>query len=102
MRIRSSPRNGGSARCPLPNTTCAAPCRKIDPPMVMMINEAWLALRARSMASFSSSRPASADSNTASATASGSGAPAETSITEATPPIMMNSPWAKLITPLVL
>ena len=29
------------------------------------------------------------------------GAPAETSITEATPPIMMNSPWAKLITPII-
>ena len=70
--------------------------------MVIMMSDTTSALPAGSMASFSSSSPTSAAISTARTIARGSGTPAEVSITADTPPIMMNSPWAKLITPLAL
>ena len=75
---------------------------KSDAPMVMMMSVTTSALRAGSIANFSTSRPARPAMPTASRMANGSGMPAVTSTAADIPPNMMNSPCAKLITPLAL
>ena len=68
----------------------------------MMISVTVSAWRAGSIASFSSSRPTATAARIASGTAAASGSPAPTSVTALMPPIITNSPCAKLITPLAL
>ncbi len=97
-----SPEKAGSACVPLPSFTCTSPRMNSEAPMVMMISVTTSAFFAGSMASFSTSRPPSAAAATAMAMASGSGMPCELINAAAMPPSMMNSPWAKLITPLAL
>ena len=70
--------------------------------MVMMISVTVSALRAGSIASFSSSSPTTTAASTASGTAAASGRPAPTRVTALMPPIITNSPCAKLIAPLAL
>ncbi len=70
--------------------------------MVMMMSETTEAPRACSTASFSSATPAATAARMATAAASASGTPSPTSMAVVRPPIMTNSPWAKLITWLTL
>ena len=70
--------------------------------MVMMISVTVSAWRAGSMASFSSSSPTMTAASTASGTAASSGSPAPTSVTALMPPIITNSPCAKLMARLAL
>jgi hypothetical protein len=78
--------------------TWAAPRRKIEAPIVMMIRVTTEAPRAVSTANLSSAMPTRVAATIASPIATGMGSPAATSETVAMPPIMTNSPWAKLIT----
>jgi hypothetical protein len=70
--------------------------------MVMMISVTTGAPRAGSTASFSSASPTSVAPPTAASAASGSGSPASTNAAAAMPPIITNSPCAKLMTWLAL
>ncbi len=70
--------------------------------MVMMISVTVPAWRAGSMASFSMISATSTDASTASGSASHSGRPSASSVTALMPPIITNSPCAKLIAPLAL
>jgi len=80
------------------NTTCAAPRRKIEAPMVIMIRATALAPRAGSMAQRWSASPIAAVRTTARSAASGIGTPAAVRNTVDMPPSITNSPWAKLMT----
>ena len=100
--IGVSPVNGLSACRFLSHTSIASPRRKIDAPIVMMISVTTEAPRAGSTANFSSARPTSAAATIASGIASRYGNPLAVSDTVAMPPIITNSPWAKLITWLAL
>ena len=70
--------------------------------MVMMISVTVPAWRAGSMASFSMSSATTTDASTASGSATSSGRPSASSVTALMPPIITNSPCAKLIAPLAL
>ena len=102
IEIGVSPDSAGNGWMRLSQTSCARPRRKIDAPMVMMIRVTTSALRAWPTASRSSSRPTTPETATAPRIATGIGAPAATSETALMPPIITNSPWAKLITRLAL
>ena len=67
--------------------------------MVMMTRVVTSASRAGAMASVATMKPISAVAATAPTTASGNGAPSEARNAAIMPPSMMNSPWAKLMTP---
>ena len=67
--------------------------------MVMMMRVVTSAPRAGSIASLATTRPIATTAATAPTTASARGAPAATRTAAIMPPSMMNSPWAKLITP---
>ncbi len=82
----------------LSQTTCARPRRKIDAPIVMMISVTTSALRARPTASHSSSSPTTPVAATAPRRAIGIGSPEPMNDTALMPPIITNSPWAKLMT----
>ena len=98
--IGLSPEKGASARLLLPSVTSTPPRKTIETPIVMMMRVVTSASRAGSIAS---SWPRGGRSARRSAiaptTASASGRPAEASDAAIMPPSMMNSPWAKLITP---
>ena len=100
--IGVSPENGCSACRFLSQTSVARPRSRIEAPMVMMISVTTEAPRAGSTANFSSARPTAAAASTATGIASGSGSPASASDTVAMPPIITNSPCAKLMTWLAL
>ena len=68
-------------------TSCAIPRRKIEAPMVMMINVTTLARGARAIANFSSNRPTMAAITTAPTIATAIGMPMATSDTALMPPI---------------
>ena len=104
--IGSAPVNAGSGCTRLSHSTCASPRRNSATPMVMMISVTTSARPVRcagSMASFSTTRPTDAGhrhrqrhrGRTAAARA-------PTSDTAAMPPIITNSPCAKLIAWLAL
>ena len=78
------------------------PRKKMEAPMVMMIKVTTGASRACSTASFSSAKPATTAAAIAIAAAMGTGTPPWASIAVVSPPIMTNSPWAKLMTWLAL
>ena len=78
------------------------PRRKIEAPIVMMIRVTTEASRAGRTPKRSIARPTATASAIAASAASGSGTPAAARNTVAMPPIMTNSPWAKLITWLAL
>ena len=102
IRIGRSPEKGGSEWKFLSNRTPAMPRRKIEAPMVMMIRVTTEASRAGRTPKRSIARPTATASAIAASAASGSGTPAAATNTVAMPPIMTNSPWAKLITWLAL
>ena len=102
MAMGRSPLNGGRLWKLRSQITWAAPRRKIEAPMVMIMSVTTEAPRAGSTANFSSAMPTMVAAATASRMASGMGRPSATSETVAMPPIMTNSPWAKLITWLAL
>ena len=70
--------------------------------MVMMISVTTDAPRAGSTANFSSARPTAAAASTAAGIATSTGNPAPASETVTMPPIITNSPCAKLMTWLAL
>ena len=70
--------------------------------MVMMMSVTTGASRAGSTASFSSANPTPTAASTERTTATGRGSPAEMKPAAAIPPIITNSPWAKLMTRLAL
>ncbi len=80
------------------NTTAATPRSRIEAPMVMMISVTGDAPLAGSIASRCSAMPTRTATASASRAASGSGMPAATAKKVTMPPIMTNSPCAKLIT----
>ena len=75
---------------------------KIEAPMVMMIRLTTSALPAGSTANFSIAMPTRPTTTTAMTIAGTTGTPPATRKTVDMPPSMMNSPCAKLITPLAL
>ena len=101
-RMGASPEKEASWWNSLPHTTSASPRRKMEAPMVMMMSVTTEALRALSMANLASSTPPSMAAAQPIRIASGSGRPAAVSVAALMPPIMMNSPWAKLMTVLAL
>ena len=86
----------------LSQTSCATPRRKIDAPIVMMISVTMSAFFARPTARRSSARPTIAAMPIAPRIATGMGTPVATRETALMPPIITNSPWAKLMTRLAL
>jgi hypothetical protein len=100
--IGCSPLKAGSEWIFLSQTSVARPRSRIEAPMVMMMRVTMPAPRAGSTASFSSARPTSVAAPMASSAAAGSGSPASISHTLAMPPIITNSPCAKLMTWLAL
>ena len=102
IRKGFSPEKAASACVPLPSNTCTRPRTTREAPMVMMMRGTTSARPAGSMANFSIKAPTAPATTIASTIASGSGKPRPVNATAAMPPSMMNSPWAKLITPLEL
>ena len=100
--IGASPEKAGMAWISLPISHSTRPRRKIEAPMVMMIKVVTLAFLARPTAHLSSATPTIITTTTAPGAASHRGRPAPISAAVDMPPIMMNSPWAKLITWLAL
>ena len=98
----ASPEKGLSAWIFLSHVSVARPRSRIEAPIVMMISVTTEAPRAGSTANFSSRRPSNAATATARTTATGRGRPESTSHTLLMPPIITNSPCAKLMTWLAL
>ena len=100
--IGCSLENPGRLCMPLPQTSWARPRRNSETPMVMMISVTVPAWRAGSIASFSTTSATSTAAATASGSATPRGSPAAHRVAALMPPIITNSPWAKLIAPLAL
>ena len=103
--IGSAPENAGRAWMRLSHSTCARPRRNSATPIVMMISVTTSALPpdwAGSRARRCTSTPTITAPSIASGTAAHSGSPRPTRETAPMPPIITNSPWAKLIAWLAL
>ena len=94
----SAPNSGGRLWKFLSKITPATPRSRIEAPMVMMISVTAEAPRAGSIARLCSSNPVAVAATTASSMAAGSGTPAAARKNVTMPPIITNSPWAKLMT----
>jgi hypothetical protein len=99
--VTSSPVKYGSARTDSPQARSATSRTRIETPMVMMIIRRTEGFRSQRMQVTSTSAPAAIVTRTAPAMASGSGR-RRWSVTAVIPPSITNSPWAKLMMPVVL
>ena len=100
--IGLSPEKGCIACSFLSHTRVANPRSRMEAPIVMMMSVTTEAPRAGSTANFSSASPTAAAASTAIGIATGGGSPELASDTAAMPPIITNSPCAKLMTWLAL
>ncbi len=99
--LTSFPVKYGRARTDSPQATSASSRSTIETPMVMTIIRRTVGLRSQRMKVSSTSAPAAIVTTTAPAMASGSGTK-RWSVTAVIPPSITNSPWAKLMMPVVL
>jgi hypothetical protein len=91
-RIGVSPENEGRLAASLPQASMAAPFRKIEPPMVMMMRLVTDTWRSGASVSRSSARPMRVTLTMAPAQARTSGSPACVNATAVMPPSITNSP----------
>ena len=99
--VTSSPVKYGSARTDSPHASSASSRTTIEMPIVMMIIRSTEGLRSQRMKVTSTMAPAAIVTTTAPAMATGSGT-RRWSVTAVIPPSITNSPWAKLMMPVVL
>ena len=99
----SSPENAARPLGNLPQIIITRPLIMMASPMVTMIRFRTSGLRLRPSVIFSANRPINVTAMTANVNAAGTGQPKLAATAAAVmPPSMTNSPWAKLMTPLVL
>ncbi len=101
MEVTSLPVKYGRALTPSPQRCRAASRTRMEMPMVMMIILRTDGLTSQRMKSTSMRAPTAMVAATAARMAAGSGRKA-LKVTAVMPPSMTNSPWAKLMIPVVL